>query len=159
MWDTPQCMCDCVCEGTKRKHRGGRDGGGEREREQWGVQHLNCLFISSHCINYTHTAYKRVHWVCLCVCRRWGWNRETIKNDRYGNFCAVVCSLWLHVPQKKHTGRKGKTDIFFCSFTREKEAEQTQTVFWLWSVWQSVILCIKRARLSVCVEAAAWVCP
>lgn len=28
----------------------------EEEREQWGVQHLNCLFISSHCINYTDTA-------------------------------------------------------------------------------------------------------
>lgn len=36
------------------------------DREQWCVQHLNCLFISSHCINYTGAAYKWVH-ECVCV--------------------------------------------------------------------------------------------
>ena len=65
LWDSPRrcvCVCVCVCvwankEETQR----------EREREQWGVQHLNCLFISSHCINYTDTAYKWMHCVCVCV--------------------------------------------------------------------------------------------
>lgn len=83
--------------------------------------------------------------MCLCVCGWWGWDRETIKTDRYGNFCAVVGDLWPRTSQK----------IFFCSVTREK-SRATQTVLWLWSVWQSVNSC--RKRVCMCVQAA-WVCP
>jgi len=74
-----------VTERTGTKHRSGRGSsvGKRREGEQWGVQHLNCLFISSHCINYTDRAHKWVCWVCLCLCGGWGWNRKTIRNYWY----------------------------------------------------------------------------
>lgn len=132
----------CVCVSGQR----GNIEVGERavEREQWCVQHLNCLFISSHCINYTDTAYKWVFGVCLCVCMWWGRERETIKDDRYGNFCAVVCIFWLLESHWKHTGGRGR-DSFL---SPGSDAEEPRTVFWLRYVWQSVSSCTKSAWLS-----------
>lgn len=145
-------VCVCVCEWTKRKHRGGRgSSGGEKKREQWCVQHLNCLFISSHCINYTDTAYKWVYSVLVCMCRGVGEGekgmegRGTIRSDRCGNFWC--CGVHFPASRESQKRTRGAVEgIVFCSGGRDAE----ETVLWLRNVWQSgIFMHVTGVRMGV----------
>lgn len=100
------CVCVCVC----MWERGPR--GSKGDREQWGVQHLNCLFISSHCINYSDTGHKRA----LCVCM-WdgGRTKKQLRMIRMEMFVLSYAVSWF-----MRVTKKGQTVAFFLSVSRER---------------------------------------
>lgn len=66
-----------------------------------------------------------------------GCYRETIKNDRYGNFYAAVCTF-----SPKRTG--GRRKAFFILLP----GRIAGTIYWLWPIQQSADECGK--RLTAC---------
>lgn len=82
------CVSVCVRGGPKKKHSGERESSEERRRKRERAVRCPALKLPVY-----FQSLHQLHWYSLkmgpCVCvyvGDGGWNRKTIRNDRYGDF-------------------------------------------------------------------------